>query len=76
MVDERAVIARKHHADGADARVHHVGQREVDEAVAAHERDGSERAAFKQVAVLFARVVGSDVADGLAVDHRIIPPSR
>ena len=76
VVDEAAVVAGQHDAHGADARVHHVGEREVDKTIAAHERDGCERAALEQGAVLLACIVGSDIADGLTVDHRIIPPFR
>ena len=76
VVDDGTVVARHHEADGPDARVGHVGQREVDQAVAPHERHGGDRAAGEQLALLDRGVVGCDVTDGLVVDHRIIPPSR
>ena len=76
VVDEGAVVARKHDADGADARVHHVGEREVDQAVAAHEGAARERPALQKRAFILAGVVSGDISDSLAVDHRIIPPFR
>ena len=76
MVDDGAVVTGHHEADGLDAGVRHVGEREVDQAVTPDERDGRDGARVEQHARGLARVVGSDVADGLMVDHRIIPPSR
>ena len=76
MVDQRAVVARHDDSDGLNAGIHHVGQREVDQAVAAQKRNGRDGAVLEQHAAVGRRVVSGDITDGLAIDHRIIPPSR
>ena len=76
VVDQRAVVARHDDADGLNAGIHHVGQREVDQAVAAQKRNGRDGAVLEQDAAVGRRVVSGDITDGLAIDHRIIPPSR
>ena len=76
VVDQRTVVTRHDDADGLNAGIHHVGQRKVDQAVAAQKRDGRDGAVLKQHAAVGRRVVSGDVTDGLAIDHRIIPPSR
>ena len=76
VVDERAVVARHHDADGLDAGVHHVGEREVDQAVAAEYRQGRQGTAFSELGARTTGIVCGDVADGFTVDHRFIPPSR
>ena len=76
MVDKRAVIARHHDADGFDAGVHHVGEREVDQAIAAKDWQGRQGTAFGELGARTTGIVCGDVADGFTVDHRFIPPSR
>jgi hypothetical protein len=76
VVDQRAVVARHDDSNGLDAGIHHVGQRKVDQAVAAQKRNGRDGAVLEQDTAVGRRVVSGDITDGLAIDHRIIPPSR
>ena len=76
VVDKRTVVSRHHDANGLDAGVHHIGERKIDEAITSNKRQRCKRTILKKNALLPAGVISGDIADGLTVDHRFIPPSR
>ena len=66
VVEKRPVVLRNDHADGADAGVDHVGQREVNETVTAGERQASHRTTLREPARHVRLVVRGDKSDSLA----------